>query len=181
MIIWFAKLEEWDDCNDLYVEADVLLFSEKQHSTPVPHTPCVRLIITVRCQVSPHTQSWKWWWRKERWEISFMNSHSFPHLRLPFGIASFFFFQWTPTTSTHSIHIYGSDVLVCKRFPTVPSQQMDLFLLHFLNVVYWFLCYHTEERWNFEFFLVIIPCCVCMAGPNTWEMSFYAVSICRNM
>lgn len=25
-----------------------------KNSTPVPHTPCVRLIISVLCQVSPH-------------------------------------------------------------------------------------------------------------------------------
>lgn len=46
-------------------------------------------------------------------------------------------FQWTPTTSPHSIHIYGSNVLVCKWFPTVPSQQMNLFC--FLNAVWCFL------------------------------------------
>lgn len=56
VMIWFVKPEERDDCIDSYVEANVLLFSEKQHSTPVPHTPCVRLMIAARCQVSPNTQ-----------------------------------------------------------------------------------------------------------------------------
>jgi len=65
------------------------------------------------------------------------------------------------------IHIYGSNVLVCKRFPTVPSQQMDLFLLHFLNTVYYILCYPKEERQNSEFFQAIITLCVCMAGFET--------------
>lgn len=161
---WLQWFVSWSGCL-------IVLWETAQH-TCAAHTMCSINHYGPLPGLDTHTNSHESDDKRKRDERYHLWIHTASHTWAFHLELVFFFFQWTPTTSTHSIHIYGSDVLVCKRFPTVPSQQMDLFLLHFLNVVYWFLCYHTEERWNLGFFLVIITFCVCMAGPNTWEMSF---------